>query len=228
VAKQRSIKDLRNIEDFKRQTKRLALMRFVMTATIVEIVAVVGVVGVVAVEAEAGQTGDREYAFIDVQRVASESNEGQAANTRVDELSQQKLSEIESVNTDGQAEIATLNQDLLEAQERLQQGQNVISQEAAATLQRQIARLQRDAERTNADLQAEIQRMSQDAEAEVQELQQQLQLEFERRLLPAIDQIATEKGLAFILSAQQGLVWADPSLDLSQELIDLLNAPETP
>ena len=200
-------------------------MKFVMTATIVVIVAVVGVV---AVEAEAGQTGDREYAFIDVQRVAAESNEGQAANTRVEELTQQKLSEIESVNTDGQAEIATLNQDLQEAQEKLQQGQNVISQEAAATLQRQIVRLQRDAERTSVDLQAEIQRMSQDADAEVQEVQQQLQLDFESRLLPAIDQIATEKGLAFILSAQQGLLWADPSLDLSQELIDLLNAPETP
>ena len=104
----------------------------------------------------------------------------------------------------------------------------MISQDAAATLQRQIARLQRDVERTGADLQAEIQRMSQDAEVEVQELQQQLQLDFERRLLPAIDQLATEKGLAFILSAQQGLVWADPSLDLSQELIDLLNSPETP
>ena len=137
-------------------------MRFVITATIVGFVAVVGVL---TVEAEAGQTGDREYAFIDVQRVAAESNEGQAANTRVDEFSQQKLGEIEAVNTDGQAEIATLNQDLLEAQEKLQQGQNVISQEAGATLQRQIARLQRDAERTSADLQAEIQRMSQDAEA---------------------------------------------------------------
>ena len=200
-------------------------MKFVITATIVGFVAVVGTL---TVEAEAGQTGDRQFAFIDVQRVASESNEGAAANTKVDELSQQKLSEIEDVNTDGQAEIATLNQDLQEAQQKLQQGQNVISQDAAATLQRQIARLQRDTERANADLQAEIQRMSQDAEAEVQELQQQLQLDFEGRLIPAIDQLATEKGLAFILNAQQGLVWADPSLDLSQELIDLLNTPETP
>ena len=200
-------------------------MRFVMTATIVGFVAAVGAV---AVEVEAGQTVDTQFAFIDVQRVASESNEGQAANTKVDELSQQKLGEIEAVNTDGQAEIATLNQDLQEAQQKLQQGQNVISQDAAATLQRQIARLQRDTERTGADLQAEIQRMSQDAEAEVQELQQQLQMDFERRLLPAIDQLATEKGLSFILSAQQGLVWADPSLDISQELIDRLNAPETP
>ena len=200
-------------------------MKFVITATIVGLVALVGGV---AVEAEAGQAEDRQYAFIDVQRVASESNEGQEANTRVDELSQQKQGEIEAFYTDGQAEIDTLNQDLVEAQQKLQQGQNVISQDAAATLQRQIARLQRDVERASADLQAEIQRMSQDGEAEVQELQQQLQLDFERRLLPAIDQIATEKGLAFILSAQQGLVWADPSLDLSEELIDLLNAPETP
>ena len=205
-------------------------MKFVITATIVGLVALVGGVAVEAEagQAEAGQAEDRQFAFIDVQRVASESNEGQEANTRVDELSQQKQGEIEAFYTDGQAEIDTLNQDLVEAQQKLQQGQNVISQDAAATLQRQIARLQRDVERASADLQAEIQRMSQDGEAEVQELQQQLQLDFERRLLPAIDQIATEKGLAFILSAQQGLVWADPSLDLSEELIDLLNAPETP
>ena len=47
----------------------------------------------------------------------------------------------------------------------------------------------------------------------------QLQREFETKLIPAIDKMAAEKGLSFIFNAAQGLVWADPALDLTQELI---------
>ena len=168
------------------------------------------------------------FAFVDIQRIATESSQGRAANTRVDELSEQKLAEIEAVNTEGQGEVTSLNQEMQEAQLKLQQGQNVLSPDATASLQREIVRLQRDLERTSQDTQAEIQRMTQDAEAEVQELQQQLQLEFERRLLPAIDKLAADKQLSFIFNAQQGLVWADSSLDLTQELIDVLDSEQEP
>jgi Skp family chaperone for outer membrane proteins len=168
------------------------------------------------------------FAFVDIQRIATESNEGQAANTRVDEVSEQKLAEIEAVNTEGQGQLTSLNQELQEAQLKLQQGLNVLSADATASLQREIVRLQRDLERTSQDTQAEIQRMTQDAEAEVQELQQQLQLEFQRRLLPAIDKLAADKQLSFIFNAQQGLVWADTSLDLTQEVIDVLNSEQEP
>jgi Skp family chaperone for outer membrane proteins len=197
-------------------------MRFVNAAAI-GIVAMTGWAPAVALAGQAA--APPSSAYVDIQRVAAESTEGQAANTKVDELSQQKLAEIEARNAEGQAEITAMSQELQETQQKLQQGQNVISQDAAATLQRQITRLQRDIERTTTDVQGEIQRMSQDAEAEVQELQQQLQLDFERRLLPAIDALATQKGLSFIFNAQQGLVWADPSLDITQELIDILNSP---
>lgn len=201
-------------------------MRFVNAVTAIGIVAMTGWAPAVALAGQAAAPpAGVSAAYVDIQRVAAESTEGQAANTRVDELSQQKLAEIEARNTEGQAEITAMSQELQETQQKLQQGQNVISQDAAATLQRQITRLQRDIERTSTDVQGEIQRMSQDAEAEVQELQQQLQLDFEQRLLPAIDVLATQKGLSFIFNAQQGLVWADPSLDISQELIEILNSP---
>ncbi len=203
-------------------------MRFVTTAIAVGMVATTGWVATEAAAGQASGSTAGSFAYVDIQRVAAESTEGQAANTKVDELSQQKLAEIEARNAEGQGEITTLNQELQEAQQKLQQGQNVISADAAATLQRQITRLQRDIERTTADVQADLQRMSQDADVEVQELQQQLQLDFEQRLLPAIDQLATQQGLSFIFSAQQGLVWADPSLDLTQALIDLVNSPTPP
>jgi len=201
-------------------------MRFVTAATAVGVVAMIGWGGA---EASAGQaaapTTGIPIAYVDINRVAAESTEGQAANTKVDEFSQQKVAEIEARNAEAQGDISALNQELQESQQNLQQGQNVLSQDAAATLQRQITRLQRDVERLTADVQADIQRMSQDAETEVGELQLQLQSDFERRLLPAIDQLATQRGLSFIFSTQQGMVWADPSLDITQELIDLVNSP---
>ncbi len=198
-------------------------MRFAKAATVVGVVAIGGVLSVTAASGQTAAPAG-SIAYIDIARVAAESTDGQAANARVDELSQQKLAEIEARNSEGQGEIAAVNQELQESQQKLQQGANVLSPEAAATLQRQIARLQRDVERLTQDTQADIQRMSQDAELEVQELQQQLQVEFESRLVPAIDELASEKGVSMIFNAQQGLVWADPSLDLTQELIDLLNS----
>jgi len=164
------------------------------------------------------------FAYIDIGRIASESTEGQAANAKVQELSEQKVAELEATNTNVQERVNGLNQQLIEARQSLQQGQNVISAEAASSLQREISRLEVDIQRATQDSQAELQRMSQDAEADVTELQQSLQAEFETKLIPAIDKLAAEKGLSFIFNAAQGLVWADPSLDLTQELIDTLNS----
>ena len=196
-------------------------MRWVRIATVVAAV----LVTVPSLAAAQASMADG-FAFVDIQRVANDSDQGKAANTKVDELSERKLAEIEAENAKGQGEVASLSQELQEAQLKLQQGQNVLSADAAGTLQRQIVRLQRDIERTTQDTQGEIQRMTQDAEAEVQELQQQLQVEFQRSLIPAIDQLATAKNLSFIFNAQQGLVWADPSRDLTQELIDALNSAQ--
>ena len=165
-----------------------------------------------------------QFAWVDIARVAAESAEGQAANTRVQELSQQKVAEIEARRSEAAGEVTTLNQQLQEAQAKLQQGQNVISAEAMTSLQREIGRLQVDIQRTSEDSQADIARMTQDAEAEVQQLQLELQREFEAQLVPAIDRLAADRNLSFIFSAAQGLVWADPAMDLTQELIESLNA----
>ena len=164
-------------------------------------------------------------AFVDIQRVATESDAGQAANAQVQELSQQKLSEIETKNTELQGTVTALNEQLQEQQQKLQQGQTVMSTEARLSLQREISRLQLDVQRTTQDAQAEAERLSQDAEAEVQALQQELQIEFQQKLVPVIEQVAADKRLSFIFSAGEGgLIWANTELDLTQELIDLLNA----
>ena len=138
------------------------------------------------------------HAYIDLARVAAESLDGQAANQRVQALSEQKVQVLEGRTVELQA-----------SQQKLQQNANVMSAEAQLQLQREIERLSID-----------IQRMTQDAETEVGELQQTLQLEFQQKLAPAIDRIAASKGLVFIFNAGDGgLIWADPALDITADVV---------
>lgn len=169
--------------------------------------------------------GGAAFGFVDIQRVVAESEAGKAANARVQELSQAKLAEIETRNTELQGQVSSLNEQLQELQQKAQQGQNVMSAEARLDLQRQITKLQVDIQRTTQDSQAEAERLTQDAEAEVQALQQELQIEFQKKLGPVIEQVAADRRLSFIFNAAEGgLIWADTALDLTQDLIDLLNA----
>ncbi len=139
-----------------------------------------------------------QHAYIDLARVAGESIDGQAANLRVQTLSEQKLQVLEGRNVELQA-----------SQTKLQQNANVMSEEAQLQLRREIDRLS-----------IEVQRMTQDAETEIADLQQSLQIEFQRKLVPAIDRVAAAKGLLFIFSVGDGgLVWANPGLDITADVV---------
>jgi outer membrane protein len=146
-----------------------------------------------------------KVAFINVPRIAAESVEGKASTGRVTALREKKL-----------AELAAKNKQVETAQARLNSGA-LLSDDARATTQKEIDKLN-----------VEVQRMQQDAEAEMQDLQQQLQLDFQRKLGPVIQQIALEKGLHMLLSTEAGLVWAEPSLDLTSEIIKRFDAATAP
>ena len=65
----------------------------------------------------------------------------------------------------------------------------------------------------------------QDAQEEVQQLQQDLQNAFQAKLLPIIQQVVAERGLTILFSqADAGIVWADPALDLTAEVIKRFDA----
>jgi Skp family chaperone for outer membrane proteins len=146
-----------------------------------------------------------KIAFINIPRIAAESVEGKASTGRVNALREKKL-----------AELNTKNKQVETAQQKLNSG-GLLSEEARAATQKEIDKLN-----------VEIQRMTQDAEAEMQDLQQQLQLDFQRKLSPVIQQIAVEKGLHMIVSADVGLVWAEPGLDLTTEIIKRFDAAAAP
>ena len=144
-----------------------------------------------------------KYAFIYVQRVANESAEGKAATERVKALNDQKVKELNDRNKALQA-----------AQQKLDQGGSVLNDAARAQLQADIEKQQKD-----------IQRFTEDAQQEVQSLQQQLQADFEKKLQPVISKIAQEKQLHMIFSAtDSGLIWGDPALDLTSEVIKEFDA----
>jgi Skp family chaperone for outer membrane proteins len=70
--------------------------------------------------------------------------------------------------------------------------------------------------------------MQEDAQQEQQELTQQLQLEFQEKLNPVIEQVATEKGLHLVLNVEAGVVWGYAGIDITAEVIKRFDAaPKT-
>jgi Skp family chaperone for outer membrane proteins len=142
-----------------------------------------------------------KYAFINIQRIAAESVDGKASSTRIEALRAKKAGELAEKNKAVEA---------LQAKQR----SAVMSEAAAAQVQKDIDKAQVD-----------IQRMTQDAQSELQDLQNELQLDFQRKVGPVIEAVAREKGLQLLFSqTDSGLVWADTGLDLTAETIRRLDA----
>ena len=151
------------------------------------------------------QTG-LKYAYVQLQEVAQTSAQGKAFNAKVQALQDQKVKELQNKQ-----------KQLQDAQDKLEKGASVLADAARASLQSDIERLQRD-----------VQRFTEDAQQEIQTLTQQLQQQFEQLLLPIIDKVAKEKQVHFVFdAAQSGLVWADPSMNLTGDVIAALDAAGT-
>jgi outer membrane protein len=128
---------------------------------------------------------------------------GKEFNAKVQALQEQKVKELQDKD-----------KALKAAQDKLEKGATVLNDQARAGLQTEIERLQRD-----------IQRSTEDAQAEIQTLTQQLQQQFYALLTPVISQVAAEKQVHFIFdAAQSGLVWADPSMNLTADIVKALDA----
>src|SRR5688572_21431680 len=151
------------------------------------------------------QTG-LKYAYVNLQVVATESAQGKAFNAKVKALQDQRVKELQ----DKQKAMQN-NQD------KLEKGATVLNDTARAQLQSEIEKQQRD-----------LQRAQEDAQQELQVLTQNLQGEFEKLVLPALAEVAKEKQVHFIFdAAQSGLVWADPSMDLTADVVKALDSGAT-
>ena len=142
-----------------------------------------------------------KYAFINFQRVAAESAEGKASSAKIEALRTKRATELSDKNKQIEG---------LQAKQR----SAVLGEDARLQIQKDVDKINK-----------EIERLTQDAQGELQELQNDLQVEFQRKVAPVIEQIARDKGLQLLFSqADSGLVWADAGLDLTAEVIRRMDA----
>ena len=140
---------------------------------------------------------DSKIAFVDIQGVASTSAAGKDATKRLQDLTNKK-----------QAEIADKNKALQAAQSKLQSGAGVLNDSARDQLAKEIDKMQRD-----------IQFANQNAQAEVNELQNDLQGDFQKKLMPIIEEVAKEKGLYVVFTAEAGVAFVHPGLNITDEVV---------
>lgn len=148
-----------------------------------------------------------KYAYVNMAFVASQSNDGKAAAEKLKAFQDQKTRELQEKQKTLQA-----------AQQKLESGGSVLSDGARTQLQTDIDRQQRD-----------LQRLTEDAQQDVQNLAQQVEEEFTRKVLPIIGKVAQEKQIHFVFNAQQsGLIWAEPGMDLTSEVVAAMNGGAKP
>jgi outer membrane protein len=145
---------------------------------------------------------DAKYAVVDVQVIAQNSAAGKSASAKLNELQTKKMGELQDRNKQLQA--LTTKRD---------SAVGVMSEAARAQLDKDIDKLQRD-----------IQYAQSSAQAEMQDLNNELQGEFQKKLIPIIEEIAKEKGLYLVFTADSGFAYIHPGLNISDEVIKRLDS----
>ena len=145
---------------------------------------------------------DSKIAFIDTNAIAANSAAGKEASKKLSAL-------------DGKlrGEVAEKNKALQALQTKLSTGGTVLNDTARAQLEKDIDKAQRD-----------IQYSQQNYQAEMQSLQNDLQMEFQKKLLPIIEEIAKEKGLYAVFSIDgSGAAYWQAGLLLTDEIVKRLD-----
>lgn len=143
-----------------------------------------------------------KVAVIDVERILIESERGKAALQQIEELRDQK-----------QAEGQTLQEEINQLQQQLQEGRLSLSEERLAELRKQAE-----------DKMVALRRFEEDATRELTKKRDQVLAELERSVFPVINEIGEEQGFTLIFNKfNSGLVYADEAVDITAEVIERYN-----
>lgn len=143
-----------------------------------------------------------KVAVIDVQRVVAESDPGKEVMQRLKQLTDSKAQR-------GQV----LQQELAALQEQFNKQRFTVSETRQAEMSKEIE-----------DKQIAIRRFQDDAQREVTDAQRRELGGLEERILPIINAVGQERGLTLIFNKfQSGLVYADESTDITDEVIQRFN-----
>jgi Skp family chaperone for outer membrane proteins len=141
------------------------------------------------------------------QRAFAESAQGQAALARLTALRNQKAREIDEKSQ------------VLQTQEQaLLQSAGLLSEAARAQRSKEVETF-----RIN------VQRFIQDAQSEMLGVQRDLEGAFLVKLKPALAEVAKKNDLALVFSLDEpAILWADPALDITGEVVKQLARLESP
>ncbi len=167
-------------------------------------VATVALVGPASAQELQGVTfPTARIAFFDAERVVAESVTGQAA-----------FAALDAFRTEAATDLERRNQALAADRQRLQVESVGFSATARLDLERRIQRTELD-----------IQRLLEDLQAQFLGLQQDVENGFQVKLLPTVEAVAREQGVHFVFNRLASpIFWADPTYDLTERIIERLDA----
>jgi Skp family chaperone for outer membrane proteins len=143
-------------------------------------------------------------AYFSPQRAFALSPDGKAAEARLSALEAERSKEL-----------AARNAKLQEMQTSLQQSAAVLGDTAKRQRELELERFQID-----------MKRFVEDAQAEFLGVQRNLENSFFARLRPALDAVARERNLLFVINEDAGmLAWANPALDITGDVVRRLGQP---
>ncbi len=143
--------------------------------------------------------------IINIQGAVANTNEGKRDLEALDKKMEPKVKELQGL----QQEVETLTKQLNTTQDKL-------NDDAKAALQKQIS------SKTTA-----FQRGREDYQNDVQQQEQEIFQRIYPKVMQTVDTYAKNNGYTLILDwgvLQQGVTWANPSYDITQEIVNAYNA----
>jgi outer membrane protein len=143
-----------------------------------------------------------KVAVVNIQNAIVASKEGQKAGQ-----------ELTAKFGPRQKEFDTLRGELAQLQDQLQKGGTTLAPDKAAQLQRDIDEKNR-----------RLQRIQSDVKDEYTADQQRLLVPLEQKMVAIITQYAKQKGFNVVLDTSGPVVFADPSIDITKDIVALYDA----
>ena len=164
-------------------------------------------VAALAIPALAQSSAPMRVAVIDVNKVLSTSAAGKAAAAKLKQVQDQKMAQGQKMDE----EIRALDNEINTKKISL-------SEEKLADMQKQLS-----------DKKIAMQRFAQDADRELQEARDRVMADLNTKIMPVVDKIGKEMGLAAIFNKfESGLIYASDAIDITDTVIKEFNsAPGT-
>ena len=163
-------------------------------------------VAALAIPALAQSSAPARVAVIDVNKVLSSSTAGKVAAAKLKQLQEDKMARAQKLDE----EIKTLDNDINTKKISL-------SEEKLTDMAKQLS-----------DKKIAMQRFAQDADRELGEARDRVMAELNQKIMPVVDQIGKEMGLAAIFNKfESGLIYASDAIDITDVVIKRFNDAQT-